>query len=162
MESDAVKRLEACSSRRRNGTCRNGLPDDEFHEEPHHEEAKVPERSQCGKMCNHAHLQKLEYPSKELLCRALRIGGANKIAVRAASELKCDVCSESTAAAKLADTPFVLADSDERVFEFLNIVDLATRFNIWLSSAIQKAGRRVVGTSDGLEKLAKSHESPDL
>ena len=88
----------------------------------------------------------LGHPSKELLCRALRIGGANKVAIRAATELKCDVCSESKPPkshlpAKLADTYtefnqgvgvdlFMLADSDEQVFEFLNIVDLATRFNI--------------------------------
>ena len=73
----------------------------------------------------------------------------------AASELKCDVCSEnkppkSHLPAKLADTYtefnqgvgvdlFLLSDSDEQVFEFLNRVDLATRFNILLSSAIQKA-----------------------
>ena len=88
----------------------------------------------------------LGHPSRELLCRASRIGGANVIAIRAASELKCDVCSEnkppkSHLPAKLANTYtefnqgvgvdlFVLADSDEQVFEFLNIVDLATRFNI--------------------------------
>ena len=88
----------------------------------------------------------LKHPSKELLCRALRIYGANKIAIRAASEFKCDACSESKPPkshlpAKLIDTCtdfnqgvgvdlFVLADSDEQVFEFLNIVDLATRFNI--------------------------------
>ena len=80
------------------------------------------------------------------MCRALRIGGANKVTIRAATELKCDVCSESKPPkghlnAKLADTYtefnqgvevdlFMLADSDEQVFEFLNIVDLATRFNI--------------------------------
>ena len=51
----------------------------------------------------------LGHPSKELLCRALRIGGANKIAIRAASELKCDVCAEtkppkSHLPSKLADT----------------------------------------------------------
>ena len=88
----------------------------------------------------------LKHPSKELLCRALRIYGANKIAIRAASEFKCDACSEnkppkSHLLAKLRDTCtdfnqgvgvdlFVLADSDDQVFEFLNIVDLATRFNI--------------------------------
>ena len=51
----------------------------------------------------------VEHPSKELLCRALRIGGANRIAIRAASQLKCDACSEnktlkSHLPAKLADT----------------------------------------------------------
>ena len=82
----------------------------------------------------------LGHPSEELLCRALRIGGANKVAHRAASELGCDVCSENTPPkshlpAKLADTYtefnqgvgvdlFMLADSDEQVFEFLNMVDL--------------------------------------
>ena len=87
----------------------------------------------------------LGHPSKELLCRALRIG-ANRVALRSASERKCDVCMEnkppeSHLPAKLADTCtefdqgrgvdlFVLADSDEQVLEFLNIVDLATRFTI--------------------------------
>ena len=68
------------------------------------------------------------HPSKELLCRASRIGGASRVAIRAASELKCDVCSEnkppkSQLPAKLADTYtefnqgvgvdlFVLAGSD--------------------------------------------------
>ena len=51
----------------------------------------------------------LGHPSKELLCRALRIGGANKIVIRAASQLECDVCAEnkppkSHLPAKLADT----------------------------------------------------------
>ena len=75
-------------------------------------------------------------PSKELLVRALRIGGANGVALRAASELKCDVCMEnrppkSHLPAILAVTYtefnqgvgvdlFVLADSNEQVFEFLN------------------------------------------
>ena len=80
----------------------------------------------------------LVHPSKELLCRALRIGGANKIAISAATELKCDVCSENKPP-KSHCTEFiqgvgvdllVLADSDEQMFEFLNIVDLATRSNI--------------------------------
>ena len=84
-------------------------------------------------------------PSKELPCRASRIGGANKIAIRAASELQVrrlrgERTSKSHLLAKLADTYtefnqgvgvglFVLADSNEHVLEFLNNVDLATRFN---------------------------------
>ena len=75
------------------------------------------------------------------MCRALRIGGANRIALRAASKLKCDVENrppKSHLPAKLADTYTelnqavgvdfsVFPDSDEQVFEFLNIADLATR-----------------------------------
>ena len=69
----------------------------------------------------------------------------NKVAIRAATELMCDVCSESKPPkshlpAKLADTYtefnqgvgvdlFMLANSDEQVFEFLNKVDLAMWFN---------------------------------
>ena len=65
---------------------------------------------------------------------------------RRVNSIKCDVSSEnkppkSHLPAKLADTYtefnqgvrvdiFVLADSNEQVFEFLDIVDLATRFNI--------------------------------
>ena len=90
--------------------------------------------------------QSCEFPSQELLSRALRIGGANKITIEAASELKCAVCSETNPPkrhllAKLADAYtefnqgvgadlFVPADSDEQVFEFLFIVNLPTRLNI--------------------------------
>ena len=68
------------------------------------------------------------------------------MAINAASEPKCAVCSEnkppeSQLPVKLADTYtefnqgvgedlFMLADADEHAFECLNIVDLATRFNI--------------------------------
>ena len=89
----------------------------------------------------------LGHPSKELLCCALRIGGANKIEIRAASEHKCDVCAENKPPEKsfafearrhthtefnqgVGVDLFVLADSNDKVFEFLNIVHLATRFNI--------------------------------
>ena len=34
---------------------------------------------------------------------------------------------------------FVLADADERVFEFLNIADLATRFTIWFPIPSKRA-----------------------
>ena len=37
----------------------------------------------------------LVYSSKEFLGRVLEIGGAKKIAIRAASEPKCDVCLEN-------------------------------------------------------------------
>ena len=111
------------------------------------EEAKIPKEIPSAVRLAIMRVHKnLGHPSRELFCRALRIGGAKKIAIRAASELKCDVCSEnkppkSHLPAKLADTYtefnqgvgvdlFVLADSNEQVYEFLNIVDLATRFNI--------------------------------
>ena len=67
----------------------------------------------------------------------------NKTAIKAASELKCAVCTDPRShwPAKLADTHIafnqgvrdvflVLTDSDELVFEFLNIADLATRVNV--------------------------------
>ena len=85
------------------------IPDDEFHEEPHLEEAKVPEEIPNAVRLAIMRVHKnLEHPSKELLCRALRIGGANRIAIRAASQLKCDACSEnkppkSHLPAKMAD-----------------------------------------------------------
>ena len=125
-----------------------GVHDDDFHEEPQLEEPRVLKEVPNAVRLAVMRIQKnLGHTSKELLCRALRIGRANKIALRAASELKCDACLEtkppkSHLPAKLADAYtefnqgvgvglFVLTDSDERVFEFLNIVDLATRFNIW-------------------------------
>ena len=120
---------------------------DEFHEEPHLEEVKVPEEIPNAVRLAIMRIHKnLEHTSKELLRRALRNGGANRIAIRAVSQLNCDACSEnkppkSHLPSKLADTYtefnqgvgvdlFVLADSDEQVCKFLNIVDLATRFNI--------------------------------
>ena len=94
VESDVVKRLEAYPAEdvemELPGTA---IPDDEFHEEPHLEEAKVPEEiPNCVRLAVMRIHKILGRPSKELLCRALRIGGANKVAIRAASELKCDVC----------------------------------------------------------------------
>ena len=75
------------------GTAR---PDDEFHEEPHLEEAKDPEETPNGvRLAVMRSHKNLGHPSKELLCRALRIGGANRVAIRAATELKCNVCSKS-------------------------------------------------------------------
>ena len=148
VESEAVQRLEAYPAEDvemdLTGTA---IPDDEFHEEPHLEEAQIPEEVPNAVRLAIMRVHKnLGHPSKELLCRALRSGGANKMAIKAASELKYAVCSEnkppkSHLPAKLAETftdikqgvgvdLFMLADSDEQVFEFLNIVDLVTRFNI--------------------------------
>ena len=66
-ESDAAKRLEVYPAQRDDGPRGGAL---------------------CGKIGIHANSQKSGHASKELLCRALWIGGANKIALRAASELK--------------------------------------------------------------------------
>ena len=72
------------------------IPDDEFPEEPHVEEAKVPEEIPNAVRLGIMHIHENRgHSSKELLCRALRIGGANKIALRAASELMCEVCAEN-------------------------------------------------------------------
>ena len=128
---------------------------------PHLEKPKVLEEVLNAARLAVMRIQKnLGHPSKELLCRALRIGGAKKFALRAASELTCDVCMESRPPksqlpAKRADTYtefnedvgvnlFVLADSDERVFEFFSIVDLATRFNIRLDTRLPN-GQCVIG-----------------
>ena len=75
---------------------------------------------------------------------------------RRVTSIKCDVSSEnkppkSHLPAKLADTYtefnqgvrvdlFVLADSNEQVFEFLDIVDLATRFNICFPMPSRRLG----------------------
>ena len=86
------------------------IPDDEFHKELQLEETNVSEEVHNAVRRAIMRVQKnLGHPSKELLCRALRIGGANKIALRAASELTCDVGSEnkppkSHLPAKLAET----------------------------------------------------------
>ena len=105
VESDAVRRHEAYPAEDVEMDLTGAdIPNDEFSEEPHVEEAKVPEE-----IPNAVRLAIMRHTSKELLCRALRFGGANKIAIRAASELMCDVCSEnkppkSHLPAKLADT----------------------------------------------------------
>ena len=140
-ESDAVKRLEAYLAEDVEidfaGTA---LPDDEFHEEPHFEEANVLEEKPSAVRLAVIRIHKnLRHPSKELLCRALRIGGTNKVALRAASEMKSDVCSESKSPKSHSDTytefnqgvgVVLFMPTHEQVLEFLNMVDLATRFTI--------------------------------
>ena len=92
MESDAVKRFEGYSGEDVEmdlaGTV---IPDDEFHEERILEESKVPGEVPNAVRFAIMRIHKNPGASKESLCRALRIGGANRIALRAASELKCDV-----------------------------------------------------------------------
>ena len=139
------------------------IPDDEFHEEPHLEEAKVPEEIPNVVRLAIMRIHKnLEHPSKELLCRALRIGGANRIAIRAASQLKCDACSEnkppkSHLPAKLADT---YTEFNQGVGVDLFCACGLRRTSVQvpehsrsrheiqhlLSSAIQRARRRLVST----------------
>ena len=78
----------------------------------------------------------LGHPSKEVLCRALRIGGANRVVLRSANDLKCDVCFKkdkpprSHLPAKLRDSYTEFNQGNAPVFEFLNMVDLATRIII--------------------------------
>ena len=97
VESDAVKRFQAYPAEdvemKLAGTF---ILDDEFHEETQHEESKVPEEvPKAVRLAIMRIHRNLGHPSKELFCRALRIGGANRIALRAASDLKCDVCMEN-------------------------------------------------------------------
>ena len=137
VESDAVKRLEAYPAEDVEiDFAGMAIPDDEFDEEHILEEAKDPEEKLHGVRLA---VMRIHKNMGHLLCRALRIGGTNKVALRAASEMKSDVCSESKSPkshllAKLADnyTEFNQGDlfmrTHEQVFEFLNIVDLATRF----------------------------------
>ena len=106
VENDVVKRLEAYPAEdvemELPGTA---IPGDVFHEEPHLEEAKVPDEIHNGVRLAVMRIHKnLGHPSKEL-CRPLRIGGANKTTIRAASELKCDVCSENKPPKILLPTP---------------------------------------------------------
>ena len=111
MESDTVRRHEAYPAEDVEMDLTGAdIPDDEFAEEPHVEEAEVPAEIPNAATFAIMRIHKnLGHPSKELHCRALRIGGTNKIAIRAASELKSDVCVEnkppkSHLPAKLADT----------------------------------------------------------
>ena len=94
VESDTVKRHEAHPAEDVEMDLTGAdIPDDEFPEEPHVEEAEVPAEIPDAATFAIMRIHKnLGHPSKELHCRALRIGGTNKIAIRVASELKCDVC----------------------------------------------------------------------
>ena len=89
VESDAVKRHEGYPAEDVEMDLTGAdIPDDEFSEEPHVEEVRVPkEIPNAVKLAIMRIHKNLGHPSKELLCRALRIGGANEIAIRAASEL---------------------------------------------------------------------------
>ena len=85
MESDVVKILEAYPAE----VPGTAIPDDEFHEEPHLEEANVLEEMPNAVRLVVMRIHKnLGHHSKELLCRAFRVGGANKIVIRVATELK--------------------------------------------------------------------------
>ena len=54
-------------------------PDEEFHEEPQLEEPKVSEEiPNAVRLATMRVHKNLGHPSKELLCRALRIGGSRK------------------------------------------------------------------------------------
>ena len=72
MESDAVKRLEACPAEDvEMDLAGTAVPDDDFHDEPHVEEAKVPvEIPNAVRLAIMRIHKNLGYPSKELLCRA--------------------------------------------------------------------------------------------
>ena len=56
----------------------------------------------------------------------------------------------------------MLADSDEQVFEFLNIVDLAMRFNIGFPVPSKRPDDVFSVLEMVLDKLGRSHVSPDL
>ena len=83
VESDAVKRPEAYPVEdAKMDLAGTAIPDDEFHEETQLEESKVSEEVTNAIRLAIMRDHKIpEHPSKELLCRALRLGGANKIAV---------------------------------------------------------------------------------
>ena len=146
VESDAVRRHEAYPSFDLEKDLTGAdIPDDEFPEEPHVEEAKVPEK--IYNAVRLAIMRKIwDIPAKNCFAGHCELAERTKIAIRAASGLKCGICSEnkppkSHLPAEQADTHTefnqdvrvdlsVLADTNEQVFEFLDIVDLATRFNI--------------------------------
>ena len=85
--SDAVRRHEAFPAEDvEMDRSSADMPDDEIPEEPHVEEAKAPEEKPNAVRLAIMRIHKnLGHPSKEL----------DKIAIRRASELKCDVCSEN-------------------------------------------------------------------
>ena len=81
LESDGVKRHEACPVEEVEMDLNSAdIPDDEYPEVPHVEELRVPEEIPNAATLAIMRIHKnLGHPSKELLCRALRIGGANEI-----------------------------------------------------------------------------------
>ena len=87
----------------------------------------------------------LGHPSNHALARAIRVTGGSAAAVRAALQLRCDVCESQqhpgphlparlrtdrefgdTAAIDL----FVLADYEGNQLSFINILDLASTFGV--------------------------------
>ena len=90
VESDVVKRLEAYPAEdvemELPGTA---IPDDDFHEEPHLEEANVPEEIPNGVRLAVMRIHKnLGHPSKVLLCRALRATFVRRVNLQKATCLR--------------------------------------------------------------------------
>ena len=85
VESDAVKRHDAhLAEDVEMDLTRADIPDDEFFEESHVEEVRVPKGiHDAVKLAIMRIHRNLGHSIKELLCRALRMGGANEIAIRA-------------------------------------------------------------------------------
>ena len=83
VESDVVKRLEAHPAEDvEMDFAGTAVPDDEFHEEPHLEEANVPEEVPNAVRLAVMRIHKSQWhPRKELLCRAFPNGGAHRNAV---------------------------------------------------------------------------------
>ena len=72
VDSDAVKRLEAYPAEDvKMELAGTAIPDDEFHEEPHREDANFLEEIPNAVRLAITRIHKnLKHPSKELLCRA--------------------------------------------------------------------------------------------
>ena len=145
VQSDAVKRHKAHTAEDVEMDLTGAdTADDEFPEEPHVEEVRVPREipqscvftRTCVALCELVERTRSRFERR--MNSSVTFCAENKP-------------PKSHLPSKLADTYtefgqgvevdlFVLADSNEQVLEFLNIVDLATRFNICFPSAIQKAG----------------------
>ena len=83
----------------------------------------------------------LGHPSNHALARAIRVTGGSAAAVRAALQLRCDVCESQQhpgpqlpADREFGDTAaidlFLLADYEGNQLSFINILDLASTFGV--------------------------------
>ena len=143
------------------------------HEEPQLEETNVSEEVHNAVRWAIMRVHKnLVHASKELLCRALRFGGANKM-LRAASELTCDVCSEKSLTCLRSWLIRIL--NSIKALEWISLIGLrrtsvrvpehcrfATRFKVSLSVPSKRPDDVLSCACDGLGELCRSHESLDL
>ena len=179
-ESDAARRFEAYPGEDAEmGLAGTAVPDDEFHEEPQPQQPGVLEEVPIAVRLAVMSIHKKNWYIPAKNCCAALCGLVEPMGLHSEPRVNSSVMfawrTDLTTChlpAKLADPYtefnqgvgvdlFVSADSDEQVVEFLNMVDLATRFNICCPVPFKRPDD-VLSVLDGLDKLGRSRESLDL